>query len=90
MKHLILLHVPCSEPYTRLVVVISYLVHAGPGLVEQSSGLNVFWDQLASHSWNLRPAVQDLQRQVLVGFLWLVLNMCHLIVIINNVTHTTK
>ncbi len=52
-----------------------YLVHAGPSFVEQSSGLDMFWYQPASHSWDLRPAVQDLQRQVLIGLLRLVCDM---------------
>lgn len=47
--------------------VTKYLVQAGPRLVEQSSGFNVFWNQFAPHSRDLRPAVEDLQRQVLVG-----------------------
>lgn len=52
-----------------------YLVHPGPSLVEQSSCLNVFWYQLAPHTRNLGPTMQDLQRQVLVGLHRLVWNI---------------
>lgn len=58
--------------HTQVYTLIKYLVHAGSGLVEKSPGLNVFWYQLASHNWDLRPPVKDFQRQILIGLYWLV------------------
>lgn len=43
-----------------------YLVHAGPGLAEQGSGLDVLRHQFRSHDREFGPAVEDLQGQVLV------------------------
>lgn len=44
-----------------------YLIHAGAGLAEQGSGLDVLRHQFGSHGRDLGPAVEDLQGQVLVG-----------------------
>lgn len=44
-----------------------YLIHAGPGLAEQGSGLDVLRYQFGSHGRDLGPAVEDLQGQVLIG-----------------------
>lgn len=52
-----------------------YLVHARPSLAVQGSGLDVFWHKLASHNWDLRPAVQDLQGQVFIALHRLVCDM---------------